>query len=117
MRDMLLGKEPFDWDIATSALPQTVKKIFDGYDVIPTGIKHGTVTVVLEHEPFEITTFRKEDIYTAHRRPESVSFVQELAEDLKRRDFTINAMAYNPQRGLFVSLAAKKICRPGLLSV
>lgn len=115
VRDMLLGKEPSDWDIATSALPQTVKKIFDGYDVIPTGIKHGTVTVVLEHEPFEITTFRKEDIYTAHRRPESVSFVQELVEDLKRRDFTVNAMAYNPQRGLFDFFGGKEDLQAGLI--
>lgn len=115
VRDMLLGKEPFDWDIATSALPQTVIKVFDGYNVIPTGIRHGTVTVVLEHEPFEITTFRKEDIYTAHRRPESVSFVQELAEDLRRRDFTINAMAYNPRRGLFDFFNGREDLQAGLI--
>ena len=79
VRDLLLGLTPADWDIASSALPQDVMEAFNGYSVIPTGIKHGTVTVIMEGTPFEITTFRTEGRYVAHRRPEKVNFVSELS--------------------------------------
>ncbi len=98
VRDMILGNEPKDWDVATSATPQDMLKIFDR--VIPTGISHGTVTVLTEKEPVEITTFRIEEEYSDFRHPGKVTFSEDLNDDLKRRDFTINAMAYNPERGL-----------------
>ena len=100
VRDSLLGKSPQDWDIATSARPEQVKACFGSNSVLETGIRHGTVTLVLGHIPYEITTFRSETAYTDHRRPEKVAFVKMLEEDLKRRDFTINAMAYHPKLGL-----------------
>lgn len=102
LRDALLGREQHDIDIATSALPDECTALFEaaGYPVHPTGIAHGTITVVVEGEPLEITTFRGEGAYTDHRHPDSVTFVQSIEEDLARRDFTINALAYNPTRGL-----------------
>ncbi len=98
VRDMLMGKAPTDFDITTSALPEEIISLFD--KTIPTGIKHGTVTVIIDNTPIEITTFRTEKGYTDSRHPDGVSFVSDLAEDLCRRDFTVNAMAYNPQEGL-----------------
>lgn len=94
VRDTIMGKEPFDWDITTSALPEKTIEIFEalGCKVIKTGIKHGTVTVLKDHEPFEVTTFRIDGEYTDRRRPNGVSFTASLEEDLKRRDFTINAI-------------------------
>ena len=100
VRDSLQGKKPHDWDICTSALPQQVKEVFGGCKIVETGIAHGTVTLFLEGQPFEITTFRTEGNYTDGRRPDSVSFSLNFEDDLSRRDFTINAMAYNPNRGL-----------------
>lgn len=100
VRDSLQGKKPHDWDICTSALPQQVKEVFRGCKIVETGIAHGTVTLFLEGQPFEITTFRTEGNYTDGRRPDSVSFSPNIEDDLSRRDFTINAMAYNPNRGL-----------------
>lgn len=100
VRDSLLGRHPQDWDITTSAKPQQVKACFPQFSVLETGIRHGTVTLLLEHTPYEITTFRSEKNYSDHRRPENVEFIQSLEEDLKRRDFTINAMAYHPCLGL-----------------
>ena len=93
VRDSLLGRIPHDWDICTSALPEQVESCFGGYHVIETGLKHGTVTVMKNGEPYEITTFRQDGDYADHRHPDKVSFVQNLQEDLTRRDFTINAMA------------------------
>lgn len=93
VRDMVREAEPKDWDIATSALPKQVEEIFADYRVIETGIKHGTVTVMLEGRPVEITTFRTEGEYVDHRRPSEVEFVSSLFEDLRRRDLTANAMA------------------------
>lgn len=100
LRNFLLGLEVHDTDIATNARPDEVKRLFSGYNVIETGIKHGTVTLVVDHIPYEITTFRKEGKYSDNRRPDTVFFTDSLEEDLKRRDFTINSLAYSPKRGL-----------------
>ncbi len=93
VRDTLLGRTPSDWDICTSALPWQVQQCFEDQTVLETGIAHGTVTLVLEHRLYEITTYRVDGSYADHRRPEQVRFVAELEQDLARRDFTINAMA------------------------
>ncbi len=95
VRDALLGKNPTDWDICTDALPLETINIFSEYRIIETGIKHGTVTLILNSVPYEITTFRTDGDYCDSRHPQSVEFVRNIEEDLKRRDFTINAMAYN----------------------
>ena len=100
VRDSLRGETPKDWDICTSALPEDTLKTFSGYSVIETGIKHGTVTLLLNHTPYEITTFRSDGEYSDNRRPDTVSFMTDLRGDLSRRDFTINAMGYNPKTGL-----------------
>ncbi len=100
VRDSLLGKTPVDWDICTSACPEDVQKLFTDYFVIPTGLKHGTITVVSKGMNVEITTYRLDGQYTDYRRPESVTYTKNLLEDLKRRDFTMNAMAYSPKSGL-----------------
>lgn len=100
VRDSLLGIEPHDWDICTSALPEQVIEVFKEYKVLLTGIKHGTVTVLIENEPFEVTTYRVDGEYKNNRHPSSVEFVSDLKSDLMRRDFTINAMAYNDKDGL-----------------
>mgnify|MGYP000300435547 CR=1 FL=1 len=91
VRDILLGRAPKDWDVTTSASPSEVQSLFE--NTVPTGEKHGTVTVFMDGAQAEVTTFRSESAYTDHRRPDSVTFVSDLREDLKRRDFTINAMA------------------------
>ncbi len=98
VRDTLLGNKPDDWDICTSALPEEVMPLFE--HVIPTGITHGTVTIMLGSLPYEVTTYRIDGKYTDSRRPDSVQFTRSLTEDLLRRDFTINAMAYSPADGL-----------------
>ena len=98
VRDTLMGVTPNDYDITTSATPQEIVNIFE--KTIPTGIKHGTVTVLINKNPIEITTFRTEGAYTDCRRPDKVQFVKSLKEDLSRRDFTINALAYNQKEGL-----------------
>ena len=98
IRDSLLSKEPKDYDIATSALPNITESLFE--KTIPTGIKHGTITVLLDKEPFEVTTYRIEGEYKDNRRPDEISFVTNIKDDLSRRDFTINAFAYNSKEGL-----------------
>lgn len=98
VRDALLGRTPNDWDITTSAKPEQVKALF--HRTVDTGIAHGTVTVLLEKEGFEVTTYRVDGEYEDGRHPKEVTFTACLEEDLKRRDFTINAMAYNPRKGL-----------------
>lgn len=95
VRDALLGKIPTDWDICTDALPPETINIFSGYRIVETGIKHGTVTLILNSVKYEITTFRTDGDYQDSRHPQSVEFVRNIEEDLKRRDFTVNAMAYN----------------------
>lgn len=98
VRDTLLGRTPKDWDITTSAKPEEVKALFN--HTIDTGILHGTVTVMLNHEGYEVTTYRIDGEYEDARHPKEVTFTANLVEDLKRRDFTINAMAYNHKVGL-----------------
>lgn len=100
VRDSLLGKVPNDWDVATSARPEQVMDVFSDLRCIETGLRHGTVTVISQGLPIEITTFRIEGDYSDNRHPDSVSFTTELEHDLGRRDFTINSMAYSPSRGL-----------------
>ena len=100
VRDSLLGKTPYDWDITTNALPEKTCEIFKDYSVILTGLKHGTVTVRVGKKNYEVTTFRRDGEYLDSRHPESVGFVDDVSEDLKRRDFTVNAMAYNENDGL-----------------
>lgn len=128
VRDSLLGKQPNDWDITTSAKPEEVKAIF--HRTIDTGIQHGTVTVLVDREilddgsgslashtdyAFEVTTYRVDGVYTDHRRPESVCFTACLEEDLKRRDFTINAMAYNPEQGVIDIFGGQEDLEKGII--
>ena len=100
VRDFLLGRTPFDFDITTNARPEATKALFSDFRVIETGIKHGTVTVLIGGEPYEITTYRIDGEYKDNRRPESVSFSSRIEDDLSRRDFTMNAIAYNPYDGI-----------------
>ncbi|MCL2564339.1 MAG: CCA tRNA nucleotidyltransferase [Defluviitaleaceae bacterium] len=97
VRDMLMGKEPKDWDITTSATPDKIKSLFK--KTIDTGIKHGTVTVLISGEAYEVTTYRVDGKYADFRHPDEVIFTSDLKEDLVRRDFTVNAIAYHPQEG------------------
>lgn len=97
VRDSILKRPIKDWDIATNAKSDEIKQLFD--KVIPTGEKHGTIAVIVDKEAFEVTTFRKDGIYIDNRRPNDVIFVEELKDDLARRDFTMNAIAYNPDEG------------------
>lgn len=98
VRDMLRGQTPHDFDIATSALPEQTKRIFKR--TVDTGLKHGTVTVIVNNVGYEVTTFRTEGDYTDKRHPDEVKFVTSISEDILRRDFTVNAMAFSPKRGL-----------------
>ena len=98
VRDLLCGKLPNDYDITTSALPQMTQSLFE--KTIATGIKHGTITVVINNEPIEVTTYRTESAYNDSRHPENVNFVSKVDDDLARRDFTVNAMCYNEKDGL-----------------
>lgn len=111
VRDLILGRTPGDWDITTSATPQEVKAIFRR--TIDTGIQHGTVTVMLDKEGFEVTTYRIDGEYEDSRHPKEVKFTENLVEDLKRRDFTINAMAYNHVVGLVDEFDGKEDLRRG----
>ena len=98
VRDSILGRTPDDWDITTSASPEQVKELF--HRTVDTGLQHGTVTVLMDKEGYEVTTYRVDGDYEDGRHPKQVMFTSSLEEDLKRRDFTINAMAYHPVRGL-----------------
>lgn len=101
VRDTLMNITPHDYDITTSALPEEIMACFDQrFKIIPTGLKHGTITVLYQNQTVEITTYRTQEVYENHRAPSSLTFTHSLSEDLKRRDFTINAMAYSPIYGL-----------------
>ena len=100
VRDSLIGKKPKDWDICTNAKPEETMEVFKGFHIIPTGLQHGTITVMLNGEGYEITTYRVDGDYSDGRHPDKVSFTSSLAEDLARRDFTFNAMAYSEEEGI-----------------
>ncbi|NMB28375.1 MAG: HD domain-containing protein [Tissierellia bacterium] len=100
VRDSLLDKAPNDWDICTNAKPNEILNVFKDYKTIPTGLNHGTITVVINGEHYEITTFRIDGDYSDGRRPDRVEYTDDIVKDLSRRDFTINAMAYNEKDGL-----------------
>lgn len=100
VRDALMGKTPNDWDIAVSSFPEKTKEIFSSFKTADTGIKHGTVLVIIDGQPLEITTYRIDGEYSDCRHPDSVNFTQNIENDLSRRDFTVNAMAYNDEKGL-----------------
>lgn len=112
VRDSIMGRKPKDFDVTTSAKPEEIKKCFsdpdDGFKIIETGIRHGTVTIVSDGENIEVTTFRIDGEYVGHRRPLEVRFANSLTEDLSRRDFTINAMAYNKKIGLIDSFGGQR---------
>ncbi len=114
VRDSLAGREPNDWDITTDAPPEQIMSVFAEHRVIPTGLQHGTVTVLIDDHPLEITTYRVDGAYSDNRHPDSVTFTLNLRDDLARRDFTINALAYHPQTGIvdhFSGLADLENCR------
>ncbi|MCI6495927.1 MAG: hypothetical protein MSA01_02530 [Anaeromassilibacillus sp.] len=100
VRDSLMGKNPQDWDLTTNAPPQKTKEIFSDIETVDIGIQHGTVGIIINKKVYETTTFRSESGYEDMRHPDKVEFVSDLKEDLKRRDFTINAMAYTRKDGL-----------------
>ncbi len=115
VRDAILGRDPGDCDITTSALPDRVQAVFAGERVVATGLKHGTVTVLTDGEPLEITTYRRETGYSDHRHPDAVRFTGSLREDLARRDFTVNAMAWHPEKGLVDLFGGEEDLRRGLI--
>ena len=115
VRDSLLGRTAHDWDLCTSALPQQVIELFGTEQCIPTGLQHGTVTIKYGGQLYETTTFRTEGSYTDGRHPDAVQFVPDVREDLARRDFTINAMAYNEAEGLVDPFGGQKDLQNGLL--
>ena len=100
VRDMLLGHTPFDFDVCTNATPDETMLCFAEFRTVPTGIEHGTVTVMVENKAVEVTTYRIDGEYADSRHPNGVSFTASLEEDLARRDFMVNAMAYHPTKGL-----------------
>lgn len=100
VRDKIMGKTPFDWDVSTGAKPEEIAETFSDFKVIETGIKHGTLTVIIDKMPVEITTFRVDGTYSDNRHPDSVIFTGDLSKDLSRRDFTVNALAYSPGTGI-----------------
>lgn len=115
VRDSLMGIQPHDYDITTSALPEETERVFSGMKLIETGLKHGTVTVLSEGEPVEITTYRVDGEYHDSRRPDSVTFTRSLREDIARRDFTMNGIAYSPKRGLFDEFGGAEDIRRGII--
>ncbi len=115
VRDYIMGREVHDYDITTDALPERIMEVFGDIKVIPTGIKHGTVTVIYEGEPFEITTYRIDGSYTDSRRPDSVEFTKDLEEDLARRDFTMNAVAMNVRGEIFDPFGGRDDIKKGII--
>ena len=99
IRNALLGLPIHDYDLTTDATPDEMLQVFSSYRVFKTGIQHGTITVLSKGQPVEITTFRSENTYEDHRHPSTVSFSDNIEEDCKRRDFTINALCYNKSEG------------------
>ncbi len=115
VRDSLLGIVPKDWDVCTSALPEEMQRVFSDCHVIETGLKHGTLTVMFDHEPYEVTTFRIDGEYTDHRHPDEVIFVTDVREDLARRDFTVNAMAWSDESGLVDAFGGQEDLKKGVI--
>lgn len=115
VRDILIGKTPSDFDVTTSARPEETERVFSELRTVETGLKHGTVTVISDGEPYEITTFRADGEYTDGRHPESVCYSEKLETDLERRDFTVNAMAYSPKRGLVDIFGGARDLKNGIL--
>ena len=115
VRDSLLGRTPGDWDITTAARPEQVHEALSGTPVLDTGLQHGTVTAVVDDARLEITTFRTEGQYSDHRRPDSVAFAATVEEDLSRRDFTVNAMAFSPETGLIDPFGGQADLKSGIL--
>ena len=116
VRDYVRDNSPAkDWDITTNALPEQVKAVFSDFHLIETGLKHGTVTVVIDHKPLEITTYRIDGEYSDHRHPDSVTFARNLKDDMERRDFTMNALAYNPKTGVIDFVGGKADIAKGLV--
>lgn len=117
VRDAILGRTPHDWDICTSLRPAQTVNLFSHYDcaVIETGLKHGTVTIRFKGENYEVTTFRKDSTYSDNRHPDAVAFVDDVKEDLARRDFTMNAMAYNEEAGLVDPFNGRDDLRFGII--
>ena len=115
VRDSLMGQAPHDFDITTSALPEETMAVFADMQVIPTGLKHGTVTVLADGEPVEITTYRVDGDYADGRHPDEVRFTRSLSEDVSRRDFTMNGIAYSPTRGIADEYGGAEDIRRGLI--
>ena len=115
VRDALLGRPAQDWDICTSALPQQTMTVFADHKLVTDGIAHGTVGVVLDGTLYEITTYRTESGYTDSRHPDAVTFVRSIGQDLARRDFTVNAMAYHPEKGLVDLFGGREDLAAGIL--
>lgn len=115
VRDMLMGVVPHDYDFTTEALPGQIRSVFDGERLLTTGAKHGTVTLVSDGVPYEITTYRVDGEYTDHRHPAGVHFTRSLAEDLARRDFTMNAMCFSPMHGLTDLYGGERDIRLGVV--
>ena len=113
VRDSILHREPDDWDITTSAKPEQVKEIFG--KTVDTGLKHGTVTIIKHGKGYEVTTYRIDGEYLEGRHPDTVEFTPDLREDLKRRDFTINAMAYNPEQGVIDIFSGQEDLEKGII--
>ena len=115
VRDSLMGITPHDYDITTSALPEETEQVFAGYRLIETGLKHGTVTVLADGEPIEITTYRVDGEYRDSRRPEHVTFTRNIRDDISRRDFTMNGIAYSPKRGYFDEFGGTEDIKRGVI--
>ena len=115
VRDMIMGKTPDDYDIATSALPEETLRVFEKDRTIPTGLKHGTVTLVRNEQPYEITTYRIDGEYTDMRRPDKVTFTRTLEQDVLRRDFTINALAWDNEKGIIDYVGGQEDIRRHLI--
>ncbi len=115
VRDAVLGREPDDYDIATDAVPEEIKRVFSGYQTAEIGIRHGTLTVVMNGRPIELTSYRRDGVYSDGRHPDRVSFTKSLEEDLIRRDFTVNAMAWRPDGGLVDPSGGRNDCKNKLI--